>query len=184
MFQHFLNSEHLENTGVLGCDENWPTPKSWGCGNPGGLSWEISWLGEIYLTPSTRAHICSRLAFLSKLRMSPPSAFVGLKAGIEGMATAMSLISRVKPIICLGCWSLQARVSKETVRVWEMTSDMCRTLKFRGKEGNAPVLSKTVKRICSPRGKHRVRASFCTATAALKGAFVWLWVFCTSSAAN
>lgn len=28
MFQHFLNSEHLENTGVLGCNENWPTPKS------------------------------------------------------------------------------------------------------------------------------------------------------------
>lgn len=51
-------SEHLDNTEVLGCDENRPTPKSQGCGNrPIQLSCKMRWLGEVYLTANTRAHL-------------------------------------------------------------------------------------------------------------------------------
>lgn len=53
-----LLSEHLENTEILGCDENRSTSKSRDCGNrPRQLSYKMRWLGEICLTANTRAHL-------------------------------------------------------------------------------------------------------------------------------
>lgn len=107
-------SELLENTGVLGCDENWPTPKSRGCGNrPRQLSCKMRWLGEIYLTANTRARLQLResLAFLSQLTMCPISTFIGLKAEVEGTDSFNSLST-------LSAWHVAAFEPMRPGRLW------------------------------------------------------------------